>query len=91
MKFSQRVELVEKYNTWLAICNKKLEEKGDIAQLADCPLSVITFLDNKGYLSEGSGDIKTISEALIAICEHECCMYGMEEAVKLAEKYTEDI
>ena len=40
---------------------------------------------------EALEDIITISEALIAICEHECCMYGMEEAVKLAEKYTEDI
>lgn len=34
---------------------------------------------------------KTIAEALIAICDHECCMYGMEDAVKLAEKYTEDV
>lgn len=36
-------------------------------------------------------DITKISDALIAICDHECCMYGMEEAVKLAEKYTEDV
>ena len=36
-------------------------------------------------------DITKISEALISICEHECCMYGMEEVVKLAEKYTEGV
>ena len=52
MKFSQRVELVERYNAWRANCNKELEKKGDIARIANCPLSVITFLDNKGYLGE---------------------------------------
>lgn len=35
-------------------------------------------------------DIKIISEALIGICEYECCAYGEEEALALAEKYTED-
>lgn len=52
MKFSQRVELVDKYNIWRTNCNKTLKEKGDIARIADVPLSVITFLDNKGYLSD---------------------------------------
>lgn len=52
MKFSQRAELVEKYNIWRTNCNKTLKEKGDIARIADVPLSVITFLDNKGYLSD---------------------------------------
>ena len=52
MKFSQRVELVEKYNIWRTNCNKTLKKKGEIARIADVPLSVITFLDNKGYLSD---------------------------------------
>lgn len=52
MNFSKRVELTERYNTWLANCNKKLEEEGVTARIADCPLTVITFLDNKGYLGE---------------------------------------
>lgn len=35
-------------------------------------------------------DIKIISGALIGICEYECCAYGEEEALALAEKYVED-
>lgn len=34
-------------------------------------------------------DIKIISGALIGICEYECCAYGEEEALALAEKYVE--
>ena len=35
-------------------------------------------------------DIKIISAALIGICEYECCAYGEEEALALAEKYVGD-
>ena len=35
-------------------------------------------------------DIVIISNALIGICEYECCAYGEEEALALAEKYAED-
>lgn len=35
-------------------------------------------------------DIQIISEALIDICEYECCAYKHEDALDLAEKYVED-
>lgn len=47
--------------------------------------------DNIDIAIKALEDITTISEALIGICEHECCAYGMEEAIKLAEKYAEDV
>ena len=34
-------------------------------------------------------DIIIISEALIGICEYECCAYKHEDALDLAEKYVE--
>lgn len=52
MNFSKRAELAERYHIWLTNCNKMLEKEGDIARISDCPLSVITFLDNKGYLPD---------------------------------------
>lgn len=39
---------------------------------------------------EALEDIKIISDALISICDYECCAYGMEKALELAEKYAED-
>lgn len=37
--------------------------------------------------SEALVDIPIISEALVAIMEHECCIYGFNDAYKLAKKW----
>ena len=36
---------------------------------------------------EAFQDIGKISEALVAIMEHECCLYGFEDEYKLAKKW----
>ena len=36
---------------------------------------------------EAFQDIAKISEALVAIMEHECCLYGFENEYKLAKKW----
>ena len=36
---------------------------------------------------EAFQDIPKISEALVAIMEHECCLYGFEDEYKLAKKW----
>lgn len=52
MIFSNRVRLAEDYEKWLKINNEKLKKEGCKGRIQDCPLSVITFLDNKGYLGD---------------------------------------
>lgn len=37
--------------------------------------------------AEALVDITTISEALVSIMEHECCLYGFNDAYKLAKKW----
>lgn len=43
--------------------------------------------DNKKIIDDPLVDITKISEALVAIMEHECCLYGFDDAYKLAKKW----
>ena len=36
---------------------------------------------------EAFQDIAKISDALVAIMEHECCLYGFEDEYRLAKKW----
>lgn len=48
MKFSERVKLAKEYDEWLKAFN---ESETDF-QLKDCALTVITFLEEKGYFDK---------------------------------------
>ena len=45
------------------------------------------ILDNEATKQELLKDLVTVSEALLSITEYECCAYGFDEALKIAEKY----
>lgn len=52
MLFSDRLKLEKEYYEWVEKINAEFKANGDWARVKDCPMTVITFLEAKGLLSD---------------------------------------
>lgn len=76
MLFSERKNLAEEYETWV---NQPLK---DGTKIKDCPLSVITFMQSKGYRKLPKDSVVMSKEELNDI-ENKCFDNGFDKGAEI--------